>query len=357
VAYIEIVRLPISVSDIRDIEQMLRAEAPLCTSFSHKDVYSIALYHEQFSIHGTGVKMLVDRNVFARVVALAKGATAKQDHRMAAAIMAFAQCAGIDIEPNLALYEGVASQDESPATGDLALFRAADNLHPLEFANIALGRVSTLLGPLVCEPLAEALPDLSLRLRQYSFVYPLVLKLGCIELQGGPVAQRMRRFLDWTYENWYFSAPVIAFAATLFSGSPPRRSLKNLRHPDRALALKGLRNCAWDLTYITWWSQLLKRQDKENRLYLLCSRDRTLRSVAQQILARPEMTDADEEKLLCGLLGGLVYDHYAGLKIRMHSSDRLINQAGIDVVSHRKRIVAALEDTLRKPMSRVRFAT
>lgn len=171
------------------------------------------------------------------------------------------------------------------------------------------------------------------------------------------MAQRMRHFLDWTYENWYFSAPVIALAAACFSSAPPRGSLKDLKHPDRALALKGLRNCAWDLTYITWWSQLLKRQDKDNCLYLLCSRDKTLRTVARQILARPEMTDADEEKLLPGLLGNLVYDHYARLKGRMHSSDRLINRAGTDVVSHRKRIVAALEDMLRKPMSRAGFAT
>jgi hypothetical protein len=47
--------------------------------------------------------------------------------------------------------------------------------------------------------------------------------------------------------------------------------LKGLRAEDRNLALKGLRNCAWDLTYVTWWGELLKKQKSENRLNLAAS--------------------------------------------------------------------------------------
>ncbi len=80
--------------------------------------------------------------------------------------------------------------------------------------------------------------------------------------------ERMRRFLDWTFDNWYFSAVATTFAATCFSGAAPKGALKRLRDSDRGRALKGLRNCAWDLTYLIFWVGLLKRQNQENRLYV-----------------------------------------------------------------------------------------
>ncbi|MGA1999226.1 MAG: hypothetical protein ABSG52_04485 [Terriglobales bacterium] len=349
--HITVVHLPISMSDMDGIQAMLRAEGPFCTSFPDRDVYSAALYHQESAVHGSRVRMLVDRNIFGRIVALANGTSAKQAHRIPAAIMAFAQCAGIDFEPNLALYEGLATQAKNNAVRDLAMFRAADNLHPSEMADIALGRSLKLRSCLSPTSKTPDLTRLEKPIRQYSVVYPLVLKIGCIELEGGPMAHRMRRFLDWTFDNWYFSAPVLVFAAVCFSATPQRAVLKHLRHSDRSLALKGISNCAWDLTYLTLWLQLLKRQDRENLLYLFCSCDRALRCVAQQLLARPDATEGQIESSLRQLLGAVVYEHYVRLNEQKDDPTRLINQVGIDIGNHKAQIITALEQELRKSSS------
>src|ERR1700680_867550 len=164
--------------------------------------------------------------------------------------MAFAQCADMTIEPTLAVHEGVATQVENHANQDLAMFFAADNLHPSEFADITLGRSPKLRSKLHPAEGKTNLIASTQAIRQYSVVYPLVLKIGLIQLEGGSIADRMRRFLDWTHDNWYFSAASTVFAAMCFSAATPRGALKILRDNDRRLALKGLRNAAWDLAYV-----------------------------------------------------------------------------------------------------------
>lgn len=321
-------RPPISASDLESIESMLRTEQVFCTSFPDRDAYSLVLYYGEAEIHQTRARILVDRNIFARIVALAAGTKASPDHRIAAAVMAFAQCADIEIEPALAAMEGAATQAKKQALHDLGLFYAADNLNPSEYADIALGRIQKVRTR---PPPFQSHVDwaaLTKPFKHYSFVYPLVLQIGTIELNGGPMAMRMRKFLDWTYDNWYFSAPATLFAALCFSGSPPRDALKYLREPNRSKALDGLRNCAWDLAYVTWWGELLKRQDQENRLYIFCSLDKTLRRVAGSLLAEPEATDAEIAKTLRGILGIPIYDHYLRLIARKDDPARPANRIG-----------------------------
>ena len=342
--------LPIPIGDLKAIEGIVRGQDMFCTSFPDQDVYSITLYHAQAEMYGTHAWMVLDRNVFARIVELAKGCSATLDHRIAAAVMVFARCAKIDFEPTLAVHEGVATQSENDSLHDLAMFRAAANVHPSEFAEIALTRSSRLLGKLLPAQVTANLTASTQRIRQYSFVYPLVLKMGLIEIEGGPMADRMRRFLDWTYSNWYMSAPATALAAMCFSGVAPKGALENLRNRDRTLAPKGLRNCAWDLTYVTWWGELLKRQSREQRLHLFCTRDKALRRVAQQILVKPHSAGEEIAQELRQLLGTAVYDYYAQLAARHDDPGRAVNRVGPASVDLGRQLASALEQQLQNPV-------
>jgi hypothetical protein len=184
---------------------------------------------------------------------------------------------------------------------------------------------------------------LNRRLRLYSFVYPLILKIGLIELEGGPMTQRLVRFLDWAYENWFFSAPVIAFAAICFSPTTPRGILKHLRSSDRCLALKGLRNSAWDLTYVTEWLERLKSQDRCKCLYVLCSCDKTLRTVARCLLSHTETSEESIEPHLRDLLGGSVYEHYTRLIACSENQARATKSPETNLEEHKTGLVAGLE--------------
>jgi hypothetical protein len=340
---------PIPTADLMQIEDVLRAGDIFCTSFPDEDPYSVALHYSRAEMDGVGAWIVLDRNVFSRVVDLAKGSPAKgEQQKIAAAVRAFAQCGDINFLPTLAVYEGEASQAASDAANDWAMFLAADNLDPWNFASIALGKSSHLSTKLAPVP-DDAILIASQPTPEFSFLYPLVLNVGLIELQGGAMPDRMRRFLDWSYSNWYLSAAATVFAAMCFSGTPPKRALKDLRNSDRSLALKGLRNAAWDLTYVTCWVQLLKRQNQENRLYMFCTRDKALRRLAHQMLVKPHVADEDIAHELRALLGSEVRDHYLRLVARQGDPAREVNRPEFERVSHGRQIAAGLEQELRRP--------
>src|SRR4051812_21750501 len=97
-----VLNIGIPAHDLRNIEAMLRIEDPFCSSVSIPGLYSVELYQSERVQHGTATRLLIDRNVFSRVVALTNGVVASAEHRLTAAIMAFVQCGGIELEPNLA---------------------------------------------------------------------------------------------------------------------------------------------------------------------------------------------------------------------------------------------------------------
>jgi hypothetical protein len=136
---------PIPTVDLMKVEDILRAEDIFCTSFPDEDPYSVSLHYLRAEMHGVGTWIVLDRNVFSGIVELAKGQPATHEHqRIAAAVMAFAQCGDINFEPTLAVHEGAESQVGGDAEHDWAMFLAADNVHPSSFADIALGRSSRL---------------------------------------------------------------------------------------------------------------------------------------------------------------------------------------------------------------------
>jgi hypothetical protein len=100
--------LPIPIWDLRAIEAVLRGQDMFCTSFPDEDAYSVALYYSQAETYGADAWMILDRNVFARIVELANGRPAALEHQIAAAVIAFAQCAGINFAPapDLAFSDG-----------------------------------------------------------------------------------------------------------------------------------------------------------------------------------------------------------------------------------------------------------
>ena len=140
----------------------------------------------------------------------------------------------------------------------------------------------------------------------------------------------MHQFLDWMHSNWYFSAPATILAAKCFSGRPPRDILKDLHHRDRRRALRGLCNCAWDLTYATYWGQSLKRQSDENRIYIFCSRDKALRQIAHLLLAESHFEDADIQQTLWETLGVSVYGHYVDLVARENDPGGAVNRSAFE---------------------------
>lgn len=130
---------PLPPRDVAALEDLLRESNCLVPSFVDADAYSVETYIREYAWKQTETTFLFDRNLYSQVVALAKGNQTTKTSRFAAAIMAFASCANAQIEPNLALYEGSASGARRAWKRDLEIFHRADNIHPANWAALALG--------------------------------------------------------------------------------------------------------------------------------------------------------------------------------------------------------------------------
>lgn len=294
--------VPIDPSDLREVAEMLREADVFIPTFRAPeiDLYDPAIYLQQKYRFKTETLLRLDRNVFTRILALAKGTSPTSAHRVAAAVIAFAQCAEIQIEPNLALYEVAHHDGHAAAVLELALFRRADHAHPGYWTEIALGRSDWLgeLPEISPQSRRDANVNFTRPLRRWRRNYILCLKLGELELGGGSAAERLRTFVRWSYEEFLLGGPAIALAAHYLAPNAPRKRLmKGLRSNDRERALEGIRNAAWDLSIVSEWLLDIERQEQSYRLVLLTSLDAGVRRLARAVADATCVDDVYESPL------------------------------------------------------------
>lgn len=129
---------------LEELVQMLRETDPfvLASFESPGSVYQLKDYLIHHLQGGEPIRALLDRNLLTCVVRAASGEAIRRENavdRTAMAVMAFLRAANVSIEPNLALYELAAKAGGGRAHSELATLRLAEELHPMTYANLALG--------------------------------------------------------------------------------------------------------------------------------------------------------------------------------------------------------------------------
>lgn len=283
---------PIPASDLLKVHQMLMRADLFVPSFEAVglDTYSVLTYKQQEHDFGFEFRLLVDRNLVTRWVGLLHGDMATQQHRLAAAVIVFAQCANFLIEPNIALHEFASSAGNIPANHELNVFRLADNLHPQYWTEIALGRTDRLHVPPsdmpVLTPRSEQ--NLNRTLDRWRRNYVFVLKLAEMHLRGGSSQRSMAEILRWMYEEFFLGGPAVRLAIQYLAPGAGRSGLlKGIESPDREKAIAGLRNASWDLTLLSHFLRKVEDQqtrDHQSNLWILCSLDRHVLAFARSLL-------------------------------------------------------------------------
>ena len=281
--------VPIDPGDLRALSESLRKRDVFTPSFHMIEVdrYDPAVYRHQAARFGASTALLVDRNVVSRLVDIVHGQQPTEEHRLAAAVLAFAQCAAIDIEPSIALYELAFTQGQQAALDELSAFRTADSVHPGYWTEIALGRTDTIgeLQDRASVRASEQAVDFVVSLRRWRRNYVMALKIAELELRVGSAVSRMSQLLRWMYDDFLLGGPALALAAHyLAPQSNRKRLLKGLRSPDRERAISGVRNAAWDLTLIGEWANYVQRQETDARLVLLSSFDQGLHKLSRAVV-------------------------------------------------------------------------
>lgn len=241
------------------------------------------IFENQFE--GINTILLPDRNIVSRMAKIATGAPMDAMLRKVTAIKAFCHYLDIQIEPSIAFHEQAQSQGNARANEELAWFRAADNTDPHPWLELAFG-IKDRLDPTLPLREPESL-DLAFPLRRWRRNYIAALKIAEIELTGGPNIERLFNLFNWMRNDFMVAGPAALMACIYYApNSPPRAGLfKGLRSPDRARAIYGVRNAAWDLTHLSDFIHRVNEAEGSSNRLLFASFDEGLRNLARLLLA------------------------------------------------------------------------
>ncbi|RWA52108.1 hypothetical protein AU476_19280 [Cupriavidus sp. UYMSc13B] len=204
------------------------------------EVYFFGHYLRVDRLEGIHTILLPDRNVVSRMAQAAQGRHLDVHGRNAAAILAFAQCLDIQIEPSIAFHEMAFNEGNQAALEELRWFRAADNGNPHKWVAAGLGQLDRI--PAVGMPPAVEQLDLAKPLKRWRRNYIVAMKMGALELNGKLTAiEKVTALLAWMRDDFILAGPATILAFLYFApNSPPRKGLlKGLRSADRQVALAG----------------------------------------------------------------------------------------------------------------------
>lgn len=280
------------LEDVEAIAARLAATGALTPGFIAPTAGLLAIPSMLYAKHIDGLPtvLLPDRNVVTRMARIAREGHIGRDDppsRLALDLMAFAQAMDVDIEPGLAFHELAQVMGNDVALEELRWFRAADQGRATAWIDLAVGRTDQLppLQPGSLEELPLAAPP-----HRWRCNYAVILKATSLELDGGlSPARRFEILLDWMVTEFIFAGPATIFCTMFFSERAARGGLvKSLRSPDGKKVLDGIRNAAWDVTYLSELTRRAKPQSYEKARCIFASGDRALAELAPLLLIDEE---------------------------------------------------------------------
>lgn len=279
------VTLPFSRADLERIEQRLSACDGIVHFAPEFPRYSIVAYHHDAAIHGHRYRALFDLNILSAALAIARGGAANETMRDVAALMAFLISFDCVVEPGMSAQEYSSLNGEKQTLENIRLFRLADNLHPALYADIACERLERLTPAHLPDSIMQP-PDAFQQYigSAYWQHYAALLKLGALLKSHAEPIDKLESYMRWQRDEFFFGACVTVFAIQALGTQPIKDPLKQSKSRRNSDPLKGVRNAAWDLSMVHYWSERVFHDYKNNVQWLLCSFDANLRELARHII-------------------------------------------------------------------------
>ena len=277
---------------------MTRWDPFVTTGLEIDDPYSLFEYAQNSQYGDCELRAVLDRNLISCVCRLARGEPIPEDsgsaetYRVAAACMAYLIVADALIDPSISIHELADSRGSEKANRELFAFRIADCLHPRPYCEIALGRATRLPQAACQDALSSVLSrsrsdpehDLSTQLSNLTKHQASLTKLVVLSKAQCSPLQKMIEFLRWSFEEAFLNAPAITFAKMFLGRKRPRGMIRGVDGSSIVACVRGIRNAAWDLVYLSDWSRNIG-QENERLAWILCSRDVTLVDLGRDLCA------------------------------------------------------------------------
>jgi hypothetical protein len=285
------------MDDMTQIASDLMADGGIVAGYIPAERGMLDLMVMKYSeLMGEKTVILPDRNLISRMAAIAEGRARyplDKTTQLAADLMAYCQCMDLNFDPAIAFHELAHKEGNDEANRELSWFRASDDARALAWVDISRGRTET-LGLLSPAPLTSH--GLAAPLDRWQRNYIVALKIAELELTDRKPIERALALLDWMLADFFLAGPAAIFASMYFSpNATKKRLMKSLRSPDREKAIDGVRNAAWDMTYISDLARRMKKEGDGPGRFIFATGDRGLAEIARLIPIDAEPADLEEE--------------------------------------------------------------
>jgi hypothetical protein len=234
----------------------------------------------------------LDRNVYTLAARLADGENGhyEDDHRNAAAVLCFAHCCGLKTDYTIAVLEHELDSGDPRFGEELAKFRRVWAARAKSLARFALAKSTTLALPPDSTNLSSDIsePRETARPVAWQLNYGCALKLASLILDAEMVddIDRMRVYLQWCYDEFFFSAGPTVYGSLALSPRHKGNMFKRLRGNDAGAAIRGVRNAAWDMTLISEWEIRQAKLPATKNHHLICSFDQVITDVGSVVMSQ-----------------------------------------------------------------------
>lgn len=339
-----ILRPPIPAADFPQVERLIRESGVLTCFDSSVDSASAICFVNEKVRFGTETRALLDLNVFRDILSLGRPDPGRNaDHRrLAAAVVLFFQAAEVLVEPCMALHES-----PSDAERELELFQRIDNADPRELLEVFHGKRTLVSLPDLPVPAAIDQTALKRPLHGTALLEVALLKLATLLREDISNFERVERFLTWSFEEFLFIQEPVILAIHQLAGNRPKPLLRDYNNLNPSDRLKGIRNALWDCLLIREWTRRVMTQDTDSKVWLLCSRDETLRDYARKLIATgpglenvEQIMDATVASIWPNHQAKRISELYHQLTSRADDPTRAFHRSGgkLDLESMKKRL-------------------
>jgi hypothetical protein len=285
----------LSWDEVEQVEKLLKDSSTFCTlPVPGFDPYSVTDVRGVTTQANTEFVLILDRNVLSLVLDLrsTRQRALTDDHKRAAAIMAFAIITGTHFNATVAVGETVRVNGVKSGQEDAALLGAMQNLAPGLYMDLVFGRAESIdhkevdkeLTPAIRQGAAGLEVDVWDRVRpQYGAALKLATLLHPCKTEDA-YFQAYIEYLRWCYEDFLFVAGGQIYGSMACGPKRRKGMFKDLRSGVADDALDGVRNAAWDMRLVEHWSQEIKDGFGKSFIYL-STFDKPLLRCAQRFLA------------------------------------------------------------------------
>lgn len=255
--------------------------------------------HDLFELQDDGKQVIIiaDRNIISPICEIATNGMLNNEYRMwkIALFVTWAKFTRVQLSSGLGLYESDSSGLAS-TTGEenrMQFLHGVNTIPSQIWKALAYGQIDKipecyLYKRAEIKDVKYDFNDNFLYLSNEAAIIKITLLL---KTQGMSGIDKFVDFMNWYTDHLDIAESIMVYAAMVFTNTPNVDKPKGCLSKDYDKAVAGIRNQAWDLTYIVAWS-MRYRNESGNNITMFATDDITQKSIVVNVIPPGQCEEA-----------------------------------------------------------------